>query len=215
MTAETLLAPVHPLEAWRAAFADLSARLAPGLRVELEPDVAALAVRLDPGQRSGSADTGRPQLHSVDPIGNVLGGPLPELTTWTPTARGQAFRLGPDEWLVTSTDHTADPGAWESAAIAALRPHGGSATDVSAQRTGVRLRGDRARELLAFGCALDLRPRSFPAGSCAQTLLGQVGVLLAAHASGDVQVLVRTSFAGYLADRLLDAATALHPEESP
>ena len=54
----------------------------------------------------------------------------------------------------------------------------------------------------------DLHPRVFGLGSSAQTALGQAGIVLLAlsDAGDDVGVLVRSSFAGYLADWLLDAA---------
>jgi sarcosine oxidase subunit gamma len=117
--------------------------------------------------------------------------------------------LGPDEWLLIG-EHPGDQ--WAEALRAVVAPLGGAAVDVSDQRTGVRLRGSGARELLAFGCALDLRPASFPPGSCAQTLLGQAGVLLIADRVDDgFVILVRTSFAGYVADWLLDAAQELRP----
>ena len=64
------------------------------------------------------------------------------------------------------------------------------------------------RDVLAKGCSIDLHPRVFGRGSSAQTVLGQAGVvLLALSDAGDAYaVLVRSSFAGYLADWLLDAA---------
>ena len=54
----------------------------------------------------------------------------------------------------------------------------------------------------------DLHPRVFGRGNSAQTILGQAGVVLLAlsDAGDDYVVLVRSSFAGYLADWLLDAA---------
>ena len=67
--------------------------------------------------------------------------------------------------------------------------------------------GRLARELLSFGCSIDLRPASFPRGSCAQTTVGRAGVLVVALGDGDdFRLFVRSSFAGYLADWLLDAA---------
>jgi sarcosine oxidase subunit gamma len=89
-----------------------------------------------------------------------------------------------------------------------LSEHGGAAVDVSAQRTTVRLRGARARDVLAKGCSLDLHPTVFGRGAAAQTLLGlAVVVLLPLSDNGtDYQILVRSSFAGYLAGWLLDAA---------
>jgi len=62
--------------------------------------------------------------------------------------------------------------------------------------------------VLAKGCALDLHPQSFAEDTAAETMLGQTGViLLAVNGSGDdYRILVRASFARYLADWLLDAA---------
>jgi len=81
--------------------------------------------------------------------------------------------------------------------------------DVSAQRTTLLLRGEHVRDLLSGGCSLDLHPRVFGRGTAAQTLLGQAGaVLIALDDTGtSYQVVVRTSFAGYLTAWLLDAAT--------
>lgn len=190
----------HPLELHRDALAALSDELAtaPGvdLAIGLLPTTAAVDLRLDPREAT-----------APDVVGTV-GGPLPAApNTWTPLMDGRASWLGPDEWLLTA-DRPA--GLWEDALRAVVGPRGGAAVDVSAQRTGVTLRGADARELLALGCALDLRPRSFPPGSCAQTLLGQAGVLLVAVDTG-VDVLVRRSFAGYLAAWLLDAAEEFRP----
>lgn len=180
----------HPLEAWSAALAALPATV----RVTVEPYVAAADVRL-----------------AVSAAGNGwarhLGVTLPTVAnTWVPTADGRAVWLGPDEWLVTST--TAAPWAWEAELAAAARSHGGTAVDVSAQRIGLRLRGARVRDVLAKGCSLDLHPRVFGTGACAQTTLGQAGIVLLALSDDgdDLALYVRASFAGYLAGWLLDAA---------
>jgi sarcosine oxidase subunit gamma len=198
--ADTLIA-THPLEAHREAFAALCAELAAvgtDLAIELEPLTSAVDLRVEPA----AVDTAA--------LRDVVGGPLPTVpNTWTALPDGRAVWLGPDEWLLTGEP----PGeAWEEELRAVVGPRGGAAVDVSAQRTGFRLRGAGARTLLAQGCALDLRPASFPPGSAAQTLLGQSGVLLMAErVEGDVVIAVRTSFAGYVADWLLDATTELRP----
>ncbi|OAH12979.1 sarcosine oxidase subunit gamma [Streptomyces jeddahensis] len=69
--------------------------------------------------------------------------------------------------------------------------------------------GPRARDLPAHGCPLDLYPRAFRAGRCAQTTLARTQVVLFAREQPErgFWVLVRSSFAGYLTDWLLDAAT--------
>ncbi|SNR50621.1 sarcosine oxidase subunit gamma [Blastococcus mobilis] len=178
----------HPLEAWHVAFE----RLPDTARIAVEPFVAMVDVRLGavgPEVRAG------------------LGVDLPTIAnTWVPADAGRATWLGPDEWLLSSTAET--PEEFESRVRAAVLPLGGSATDVSAQRIGLRLTGARVRDVLTKGCSIDLHPRVFGRGSSVQTMLGQAGVVLLAlsDAGDDYVVLVRSSFAGYLADWLLDAA---------
>ena len=122
--------------------------------------------------------------------------------------------LGPDEWLVTGTSLTGPE--LEARLREAVSPHGGAAVDVSGQRTTLRLRGSHSRDVLAKGCALDLHPAVFTAGSAAQTRLGQAGVILLTVDGGgaDYRILVRSSFARYLAGWLLDAAEEYTPERT-
>ncbi len=178
----------HPLEAWSAAFE----RLPDTVGIAVEPYVAMVDVRLGTVGAEASA---------------ALGVDLPTApNTWVPAGTGRAVWLGPDEWLLSST--TEAPEELEARVRAAALELGGSATDVSAQRIGLRLTGARVRDVLAKGCSIDLHPRVFGRGSSAQTVLGQAGVVLLAlsDAGDDYAVLVRSSFAGYLADWLLDAA---------
>lgn len=180
-----LLARSHPLEPYLAALDALPE----GLRVTAEPFVALADLRVDPA--SGV---------------RVRGAALPTTpNTWVPAGDGRLVWLGPDEWLLTSPGTA--PEALEAELADVLRPVGGVAVDVSAQRIGLRLTGARAREVLAKGCAVDLHPRAFGRGSSAQTTLGRAGVVLLALGDDgqDLAVLVRSSFAGYLATWLLDA----------
>src|SRR6516225_9629354 len=170
----------HPLQAWSAAFE----RLPGTVGIAAEPFVAMVDVRLG-AEAAARLDVDLPAVPN----------------TWVPVGAGRAVWLGPDEWLLTSTTET--PEELEALVRAVVVPLGGAAADVSAQRTG-----PRARDVLAKGCSIDLHPRVFRRGSSAQTTLGQAGVvLLALSAAGDEYlVLVRSSFAGYLAGWLLDAA---------
>jgi sarcosine oxidase subunit gamma len=174
----------HPLEAWAEAFA----RLPESLAVTALPFVAMVDVRL-------AAPSDR------------LGIDLPTVpNTWVPTEDGRVVWLGPDEWLLTSEHER--PEDLEARIRAAVVPLGGAAVDVSAQRIAIRLTGSRVRDLLAKGCAIDLHPRVFGRGRSAQSTLGLAAVVLLALGDGgdDFLVLVRSSFAGYLAEWLLDAA---------
>jgi sarcosine oxidase, subunit gamma len=109
--------------------------------------------------------------------------------------------LGPDEWLVVGA-----PGS-EAAIEAELRADGAlSVVDVSANRTTLALAGPRARDVLMKGCALDLHPRAFRPGRCAQTQIAHTQVIL--EQTGDepaYRLYVRPSFAGHLAAWLADA----------
>ncbi|TQS40689.1 sarcosine oxidase subunit gamma [Cryptosporangium phraense] len=125
---------------------------------------------------------------------NVRGEPPVAANTWADVDGGRAIWLGPDEWLLTSADEAPED----------LETRTGG-TDVSAQRITLRLAGARARDLLAGGCAIDLHPRVFGPGQCVQTRLAQAAVVLLRE-EDEYVVLVRSSFAGYLADWLLDAA---------
>ncbi|RKT88889.1 sarcosine oxidase subunit gamma [Saccharopolyspora antimicrobica] len=188
--AETLCT-THPLEAWRAALAELTWAV-DGLVVKPEEPVAAADLRIDPAGPGAAA------------VEQALGAALPvQPNTWTATPEGQLIWLGPDEWLVTSK--ISRPHELEDALAKVVSAHDGAAVDVSAQRTAIRLSGELARELLSFGCSIDLRPAALPRGTCAQTTVGQAGVLIVALGD-DFRLFVRPSFAGYLADWLLDAA---------
>lgn len=166
------------------------------LRLAELPFLAQVNVRVDPKSPAAEA------------VGLALGVPLPlEPNTVGRGGELAVLWLGPDEWLVVGP-----PGGAERLAARlgeALGEEPGSAVDVSAQRTTLLVAGPRAAELLAHGCALDLHPRSFHAGRCAQTTLARAQVVLVPrhrHKPG-FWVLVRSSFAGYLADWLLDAAS--------
>lgn len=106
-----------------------------------------------------------------------------------------ALWLGPDEWLVVAAAGTA------ADLIEELESELGSAhrsvVDVSANRAAFELRGPDRRHRLATGCPLDLHPRSWGPGDCAQTIFGAAQVLL--HERADAtRVFVRPSFAGYV-----------------
>jgi sarcosine oxidase subunit gamma len=122
-----------------------------------------------------------------------------EPNTWTTLGERELLWLGPDEWLIVGA-------AAEAEAIAAEVAGADSVVDVSANRAVVELAGAERFSLLEQGCSLDLHARSWREGTCAQTLLAHVPVILQEH--GDAtRLFVRPSFAGYLVDWLLAAAS--------
>ena len=60
-------------------------------------------------------------------------------------------------------------------------------------------------EVLARGCSVDLRARSFGPGRCAQTLLARAQVIIHCVSDETFRLFVRPSFAPYLRAWLADA----------
>jgi sarcosine oxidase, subunit gamma len=132
--------------------------------------------------------------------------PLPRTpnTVWEDGPRA-ALWLGPDEWLILGPPGSQGDVLHELEA--ALEGEHRSIVDVSDNRVALELGGPGVKELLAKGCPLDLDPRAWGAGSCAQTMLGRAQAILQER-TATTGLLVRPSFADYLVDWLLDAADA-------
>ena len=143
--------------------------------------------------------------HALAAVQRVLGVHLPNTPNTTAAADALlAIWLGPDEWLLLAERQESGP--LVAALHAELAGHLASVVDISAGQTVIRLRGPSTGDVLAHGCALDLDPSAFPPGTCAQTLLARAQVLLlAVDAAPTVDVIVRRSFAPYVAAWLEDA----------
>ncbi len=105
--------------------------------------------------------------------------------------------LGPNEWWVTAKDGEA-AGLVEALRGAFAGQHA-TACDVSESRAIITLKGPKAREVLMRGISLDLHPRVFGIGQCAQTGLSRCNVLL--HQVGEgprFEIYVLKSFSDYL-----------------
>jgi sarcosine oxidase subunit gamma len=181
-----------PLQDWDSRFTNLPE----SVQVTEEPFTVMVDLWVDPSGAGGAA------------AANALGvGKLPSTpSTVSDGSDATVIWFGPQEWLITSASQASED--LEGRLRAAVAEHGGAAVDVSAQRTTVRLRGAHARDVLAKGCSLDLHPRVFGPGAAAQTTLGLAGVVLIPldDNGSDYRILVRSSFARYLAEWLIDAA---------
>lgn len=200
MTASTERAA--PLSAWGTRLAAVSDRPA-------EFSVRELPFASQVNLRGNSAD---PAFAAA--VRGGLGCDLPlAANTWAAGHEASVLWLGPDEWLVVAPDGRND------ALCAALRGslkglhnpglhH--SVTDVSANRTLLEVSGEHARLVLAKGCPLDLHAGAFGPPQCAQTLLAKAQMILQCVEARPVfRVFVRISFAPYVAEWLIDAATEL------
>jgi sarcosine oxidase subunit gamma len=176
-------------------FAAMSAASGGELSIRELPFVSQINLRADPKDAN-----------VMQRLADALGFALPVFPN-TVAAKGdrRALWLGPDEWLLVGPDGQRE--ALEQALRNGLNGALGSIADVSANRTLLEIRGPKARELLAHGVAIDLDPRSFGPGCCAQTLLAKAQVVVERGSEETAfYVFVRSSFASYLADWLLDAA---------
>jgi sarcosine oxidase subunit gamma len=154
---------------------------AEGVRLREEPYPSQIELRLD----------GAVEVPFALPAAGQVNGSGPRYVLW----------CGPDWYLVVDSPNT----NLEAELQAGL--HGGFATvvDVSAARTVLNLSGPNARAVLEHGCMLDLHPRAFGPGRCAQTNLAKAQVLIHQLGTEEYRVFVRSSFADYLARWLLDA----------
>jgi len=130
-----------------------------------------------------------------------LGFPTAPNTATTSSGR-DALWLGPDEWLVVGASHATDAIAAELEASLDGLHH--SIVDVSANRVVLELTGPSRYHLLASACPIDLHPRSWGDGRCAQSLFGAAPILLHER-DGATRLFARPSFAGYVVDLLLAA----------
>lgn len=120
--------------------------------------------------------------------------------------------LGPDEWLVVLAADE-DESAVADALAAALTEHHAAIVAVGHARTVIGVAGPRARDVLAKGCGLDLHPRAFGPGQCAQTALARAGIILhqrdgfhQREGGPSYDIDCRRSFAPYVWAWLEDAA---------
>lgn len=113
----------------------------------------------------------------VDEVARLLGLSLPcEPMTSASTADSIMLWLGPRSWLFVASAQ------WRpcdfDATRRSLNARGGALFDVSASYAAWSVEGTAASRALNRGCPIDLHPRAFPAGHCAQSLLGHVNALI-------------------------------------
>ena len=166
------------------------------------PFLAQIDVRVGPDEAARAA------------VARVIGGSLPTVPgTSVRAAEGSVLWLGPDEWLLVGAPD-AERELCERLSEA-LQGAYATVVDLSANRTAIELAGPRAREVLEKGCSLDLHPRAFGPGRCAQTMLARAQIVLEQVSDEPAyRLLVRASFAAYLAAWLMDATMEFRADPS-
>ena len=202
MTAETTndVAALRrsPLHEWRTRLSEAEVTGDRAVAVQELPFRAMVSLRAEPG---GAL---------YQRLGDTLGLTLPRhcgqtaRSSGTGIERHTALWLGPDEWLIVSSD---DPEELTGALEGLLTDDPGSVVDVSANRTVVELSGPCARSVLQKGCPADLHPRAFGQGTAISTSLGPVPLVLWQSGEQTYRLLPRSSYADYLARWLVAAMT--------
>ncbi|WP_247422175.1 sarcosine oxidase subunit gamma [Ralstonia pseudosolanacearum] len=116
--------------------------------------------------------------------------------------------LGPDEWLVRSRGPVR-AGVLEAKLAQAVQGSYAAAVDVGSGYTVVEISGKRARDVLTRGCPLDLHPRAFKPGQCAQSHYFKASIVLIPIGNDTYEIVVRRSFADYFVRIMVDAAAPL------
>jgi sarcosine oxidase subunit gamma len=138
-------------------------------------------------------------------VETALGQPLPVIPNTLTNGEHRVYWLGPDEWLVVSTA-TDGPGLAGHLSDSLANVHA-SVNDVSGGQVTIRLIGKDVRSILSRGCSIDFHEDSFKPGDCAQSGLAKASVVIGCiDQSGTIEVIVRRSFADYLARWLQNAA---------
>ncbi len=170
----------------------LKGKIAPGpdnagVTLEVRPDFGYLNLRGNPGDEQ-----------FLQALQATLGQPLPTNANTFTVGEDTTYWLGPDEWLLAT-------GLGKESGIAehlgkSLSGQCYSLVDVTGGQVLLRLGGSHAREVLAQGCTLDLHPRAFKVGQCAQTTLTKTSMLIALIDDAPTfDIIVRRSFAEYAA----------------
>jgi sarcosine oxidase subunit gamma len=107
---------------------------------------------------------------------------------------GVLLWLGPRSWLFVTGASSSERDF--DATRKSINAAGGALFDVSASYVGWTIEGEHAGRVLNRECPLDLRDGAFPAGRCAQTMLGHIpAVIYRPREASSFVVMVARSFA--------------------
>ena len=167
------------------------------IKIQELPFVKKINLRLDPNDKD-----------CVSSFSKILGTMLPTKTnTYSKNEKIKVIWLGPDEWLIVSDD--------DDAFIKLQNKIGNleaSVTDVSENRTIIRIRGKKTYVLLSKFLVLDLEKNLSTDLSCAQTLFVKVPVLLVRNHYDEIpeiDIFTNRSHANYIFNLIVDGTKNL------
>jgi len=169
------------------------------IEIQELPFVKKINLRLDPNDKS-----------CVSSFSKILGTILPtNANTYSiNTLNEKVIWLGPDEWLVVSDDDDAFLKLQNK-----IKDIEASLTDVSENRTIIRILGNKVFVLLSKFLVLDLEKNLPTQSSCAQTLFVKVPILLVRNNSDthkhEIDIFTNRSHANYVYNLLVDGTKKL------
>jgi sarcosine oxidase subunit gamma len=173
------------------------------------PIVETAAVQISPvsGQTLFALRSWLPRRAQSAPV--VVGGQeLPSQVGAIVSDTPRVMCLGPQEWLIVSSD--CDASGLRARIEPDLAKQGLVLVDLTDGFATLEVQGPAARELLSKGCGLDFHPRSFPAGYCARTRFAQFPLTIACLSEPlRFELIAGRSYARYLQAWLTDAAVTL------
>ena len=164
------------------------------IKIKEIPFLKKINLRLDPNDEN-----------CVSSCSEILGTKLPtKANTYSVNALNEkVIWLGPDEWLIVSDDN---------AFLKLLNEIGdleAGVTDVSENRTVIRISGKYVNVLLSKFLVLDLEKNLSTDSSCAQTLFVKVPVLLVRSRYDTIDIFANRSHANYIYNLIVDGTKNL------
>ena len=169
------------------------------IKIQELPYVDKINLRLDPNNND-----------YMSICGKILGAVLPtKPNTYVQNEKVKIIWLGPDEWMVINDK--------ENELFIKLKKELGdleaSVTDVSENRTIIRLSGKKVITLLSKFLVLDLEKNLGTQSSCAQTLFVKVPILLVRNDDNNqipvIDIFTNRSHANYIYNLLVDGTKNL------
>ena len=111
--------------------------------------------------------------------------------------------------MARALERAVQAGVLEAQLAEAVQGSYAAAVDVGSGYTVVEISGERVRDVLARGCPLDLHPRMFKPGQCAQSHYFKSSIVLIPTGDDAFEIVLRRSFADYFVRIMLDAAAPL------
>ena len=168
-----------------------------GVDIQELPFINKINVRIDINDNQNIIKCGK-LINAILPI---------QPNTYVKNDNVKAIWLGPNEWLITNNQNLYNNLKSEIGDIQA------SVTDVSENRTVIRISGDQIFKLLSKFLVLDLEKNLPDESSCAQTLFVKVPVLLVRNNNEkqipEIDIFTNRSHANYIYNLIVDGSQYL------